>query len=254
MAQNVLNNLTKADFTVVGDSGATSSLSVDNNNNTASSEARTFLRVGGTTASDVYDVFIVGSSRSYSVGSDNSDSQSFKITTAGDASADPSSASIIIKLTSAGEMTEPLQSCFMALNSASDTNVTGDGTAYTVICDSETFDQNSDYNNSTGVFTAPITARYHFSVAISVQNLSAGHTALFSQLVASNRNVWICNANPQGSKASDGVFNFQGMITVDMDAADTASIQVTVSGSTKTVTVTGQATNPITYFSGELVV
>jgi hypothetical protein len=51
---------------------------------------------------------------------------------------------------------------FSATKSANTTNVTGIGTVYTVICDTETYDTLGNYNNATGTFTAPIDGKYEF--------------------------------------------------------------------------------------------
>jgi hypothetical protein len=61
-----------------------------------------------------------------------------------------------------GEINYPLQSAFQARLTSSQLNKTGDGTLYTIVFDTETFDQNSDYNNGTGTFTAPVAGRYLF--------------------------------------------------------------------------------------------
>ena len=57
-----------------------------------------------------------------------------------------------------GYLTAPNMPRFSAyLSPASIPNVTGDGTLYTIICDTEIEDRGGNYDHSTGIFTAPVT-------------------------------------------------------------------------------------------------
>lgn len=73
-------------------SGVLNSLTVTNPSNTASSEAKITLTVGGGTSGDNWIEHAVGSSRSYAIGIDNSDSDKLKMTTAAAATCNPSTA------------------------------------------------------------------------------------------------------------------------------------------------------------------
>lgn len=141
------------------------------------------------------------------------------------------------------QTTLPLQPAFLA-NATTTANATGDATNATVIWGTEVYDQNADFAANT--FTAPVTGRYHFSLALNVTGMGAGHTSLQAQLVASNRTITFSALNPAPILLGGG-YQVSGGIDVDMDAGDTATISLIVSNSTKTV-----GYNAISAFSGRL--
>jgi hypothetical protein len=55
---------------------------------------------------------------------------------------------------------------FCAYKSSTTTNVTGSGTSYDYICDTEKHDTGSNYDTGTGVFTAPIDGNYFFATKV----------------------------------------------------------------------------------------
>lgn len=158
-----------------------------------------------------------------------------------------------------GEITYPLQPAFLAIVSTTIDNVTGDGTTYTVVFNSEIYDKNSDYNNTTGVFTAPVTGTYLFCTFVGFGDIGASHTASSNNLInTSNRDIRFAMVNPAATRiASGGSANnyiIGGSSFVDMDASDTAQIDVTVSGSTLTIDILGTASGDIrASFSGCLI-
>lgn len=151
-----------------------------------------------------------------------------------------------ISVTDAGEMTNASQPSFLAEASAQ-ANVTGDGTNYTVVFDTEIFDQNADFDG-TSTFTAPVTGKYCFCVEIQLDNVAAGHTTCNMDLITSNRTWRFVSVNP-GAVQQSGFWAFNGAMFTEMEAADTAVVQIKISGSTKTVDVVAGFTK----FSGFLV-
>jgi len=137
------------------------------------------------------------------------------------------------------------------LVSAPATNVTGSGTAYTLVTDSEIFDQGA--NIAGGVFTAPVTGKYNLSAIFQLTGITAAATTIDMRIVTSNRS-WRVHLSG-AADLTGGVFNPSGSALVDMDANDTATTQIIVSGESSDVVDVGNNADslPVTYFSGELV-
>lgn len=144
-----------------------------------------------------------------------------------------------------GRLELPIQPTFLVLNSAGATDVTGDGTAYAFPWPTEILDQNSNFSSNS--FVAPSTGPYRFSANVLAKGMSSTHTTIILALVTSNReyrSTYIFTSNPY--TAMPIPIN----ITADMDAGDSASITLTVSGGTKTVDIDNDAKQ--NYFSGAL--
>jgi len=149
-----------------------------------------------------------------------------------------------------GEVTFPLTSAFFARNTTSPTNVTGDGTNYTMTFTTEQFDLNSDYDG-TSTFTAPITGRYTLGTSVDVSDLTASNTLGRISIVTTARTYDVLQVGI-GKIFYVNVANLNGAIFVDMTAGDTATVQLNVAGSTKIVDIQGDYGNSPTYFYGRL--
>lgn len=147
----------------------------------------------------------------------------------------------------AGYLTAGVHPLVSAFNSVTDANVTGDATDYTVIFDTEIVDRNSNYNNATGVFTAPVTGKYLFVVSVLMDQIGAAHTLGFLHLVTSNRIYVTAYSNP-AAIAGAGLAHFPSDLIADMDAGDTAFSRIRVSNGAKTVDVFGNVSTPHTFF------
>ena len=227
-------------------SGATNTLTVTNPSNTASSQALLNLTVGGASSGDAFTTYTVAGTTNWSQGVDNSASDAFVIS-----ASTALGTTNVLSSSTAGEIIMPLQPAFLAYLSAVVNNVTGDNTTYLIVFDSEIFDQNSDFDTSTGIFTAPITGRYQFSYVLGLAQVAVANTDLLIQLQTSNlTNLQTTRVNPATLFISGGTF-FSGSLLLDMDAADVAKLFVTVAGGTKIVDVNGSATAG-SWFSGFL--
>lgn len=225
-------------------SGNTLEHRILNSANAASSQALFSAEVGGSSSGDAYALFAVTGTSNYAIGLDNSDSDKFVMsvnTTLG--------TNNFLTATSAREVSLPGQPCFLAMMDGA-TNVTGDGTAYTVAYDTEVFDQNADYNNGTFTFTAPVTGRYHLTAAVGITGWGASHTYALLAIVTTARSYAHTTENIGGQGDGNGKSLIVDCIA-DMTAADTATVSLTVAGSTLTVDLL--TNNQYNYFSGELV-
>lgn len=241
------------DFTfTTSTAGATRTFTVSNTDNSnTSSNSAIVSSVGGTSSGDAYHRFAIGTSRSYAIGPDTSSSQTLKINTSSDATATPSSGTNLWNMTSAGVQGLPLQPAFCAYKSSSTSNVTGDDTAYTVIFDTEVFDQASNYNNSTGVFTAPVAGRYAFACSVRMGNLSASFTTSNFYISSTGGEFFFLQADVGAMRSSTVLLANGSVAVIDMAAGDTCSVVVSANGGTKTVSLDGQGGGVlITHFSG----
>lgn len=229
-------------------SGVSRTLFVQNGSNTASSQAVIATSVAGSSAGDAYYVSSLNGGQEWSWGLDNSDSDAFVVSNTATLGTNN-----VMRVSTAGEINYPLQPAFLAINTASTSNdVTGDGTAYTIIFGTESFDQNGDFDG-TSTFTAPVTGRYQFNVNALCLNMAATSTITIALVVAgtSAKTYRFGNTSNPQTVAGNQPIGFS--ILVPMTATDTATVVLTVGGGAKTVGVYGTSADPRTTFSGYLV-
>ena len=144
-----------------------------------------------------------------------------------------------MRIDSSGAVTKPTNPAFLSHPSGVLSNVTGDGTAYTVVFATEVFDQGSNATNTT--FTAPVTGRYQINVSLGIAGLTSSETGASLNIVTTNRTFNVGYANPYacgGVWAGGTDFTMPGSVIADMDAADTAHISITVSNGAKVIDLT----------------
>ena len=148
-----------------------------------------------------------------------------------------------------GAITKPLQPAFSIYNSATDADVTGDGTLVIIDFDTETFDQNSDFASDT--FTAPVTGKYLLQAQVGLKGTEdSTNTRYTVQLVTSNR-PYIFHEQ-RVMRQNDGGQNIvllNGSVVADMDASDTAVVKCAVFGGSAVVDIWGNSQHE-TFFSG----
>lgn len=157
---------------------------------------------------------------------------------------------LVASTTTNGEKTMPLQPAFLAYLASNDNNRTGDGTSYTLGTNTaftEVYDQNGDFNTN-GTFTAPVTGKYLLIFQVMLDQ-SAGGTTLDTSIVTSNR-TYRNSGDPSVNPSS---FCHGKIMTIaDMDASDTATFTVSLTGiGAATADILGSGTL-FTYVSGAL--
>ena len=147
-----------------------------------------------------------------------------------------------MKIDSAGHITKPLQSAFLAKATAQ--NNIANGT--TLQFGTEIFDQNGDF--ASNGFTAPVTGRYHLSWTIRLVDLDNAASYIIVRMETSNRNIDpIIDIDEFSSDVTYYTASFS--LLMDMDANDTASVGYVQSGGS--TVVDNDASH--SFFSGYLV-
>ena len=141
------------------------------------------------------------------------------------------------------------QPAFLSYLNTTVTNVSGDGTLYTVVFDTEVYDQGA--NMTTTTFTAPFTGRYLLNFSALVTGGTILNPANFF-INTSNRVYLQTGAGLLGAVQTSAATSFS--VIADMDAADTAvfQFQATDTGG-KVDDISGLSSgNLVTFCSGKL--
>ena len=208
------------------------------------------LTVGDAGAEDAKIIFD-GNAQDFHIGLDDSADDLI----IGKGSALGTTANIVIDEN--GHVTKPLQPAFMV--HATSAQTVDHASADLIHYNTEIFDNNADYNNSSYVFTAPVTGRYFFSCKVGVDLGSSENTELDHlgpQFNTSNRDYYVDSSGVVFTDDNDkGWAN--GACLVDMDANDTCGVKAYIKRNSGTGTfdlaVDGDSSGLGTWFCGYLV-
>lgn len=156
-----------------------------------------------------------------------------------------------LKVSTNGFSTRPAQPYFHVRYTGTATNVTGDGTQYTMTWPTEITDNGSNFAqvNSTYCFTAPVTGIYGFTARVDFGAMGAAHTTYRIDLVTTSR-TYTNYVDASVNTATDRGVEVNAPVA-SMTAGDIAYVTVKVSNGTKVVSV-GSGSGDINYFMGEL--
>jgi len=144
-----------------------------------------------------------------------------------------------------GHITKPLQPAFLATVGTTVSNMAV-SSHVTVAYDTEIYDQNADFNNSTYTFTAPVTGKYLLNFSLYAMTLDSAANYYESYLNTSNRNYY--NTIDPDYGQDNAYYSFTVTALADMDANDTVLVKIYQGGGASQTDFGGSS-----HFSGYLV-
>ena len=136
-----------------------------------------------------------------------------------------------------GHVIFPSQSAFLARPTSTQSNI-ADGDR--VNFGTERFDQNADWNNSTSLFTAPVTGKYQINFTGRIQQLDKDSSYLRFLFITSNFSYQaIKDIQGFSSDQTFSLWNF--CLLADFDANDTMYVEWDYSGGDQQVDIDGDS-------------
>jgi hypothetical protein len=156
---------------------------------------------------------------------------------------DSISGTLALKLTNDGELTLPGQPAFLAEPASTQSNI-ATGSFVTVVLGTERFDVGSNFASNT--FTAPVTGKYQLNANIRLNSTDSAASYYQMRIRTSNKDYYSIFDPDFGQDAV--YWSFGSAVLADMDAGDTANLEIIQLGGTAQADIHGD-----TKFSGYLV-
>jgi len=138
------------------------------------------------------------------------------------------------------------QALFQAYLTGNQTNVTGDGTTYTIQFNTTSYNVSSCFNTGTFTFTAPKTGKYIFTGACYGYGYGGGHTQQNINLILSGGTYYCYTVNPF-AMSGNSTLVLPWSVTAPMTSGDTATVTFFANNSTKTVNLGGGSAGATTW-------
>jgi len=151
----------------------------------------------------------------------------------------------VIQINSDGEINKPLQPTFSSYMTTNQ-NVSA-GTAVTVQFDAERFDIGGNFNTTSYIFTAPVDGKYSLNATIRLNSLDSAATQYQLRLITSNQTYY--NVIDPNFATDLNYYTMTLSVVADMDANDTAYIEIYQEGGTEQTTI---ESGDYTFFTGWL--
>ena len=146
-----------------------------------------------------------------------------------------------------GQVTKPLQCYFFVVKNAHQENISAAGSDVDITFETETIDIGNNFASNT--FTAPVTGTYFLYTSLRLDYIDTAAAYYNVKIETSNRNYrWIEHFNTDGGDYN--YFTAQVTAIADMDAGDTAKVNILQNGGTAQTDVKNDSAR--TYFSGYL--
>lgn len=116
---------------------------------------------------------------------------------------------------------------FNAHVSAQIPDVTGNGTEYTVLFNTERFDLSNNF--AAGVFTAPESGKYQLSCAVKVTTPATATTCVV-KIVTTAKEYYIYRGSLANIRDGSGTVTLCGSVLADLALGATARVRITISG------------------------
>ena len=145
-----------------------------------------------------------------------------------------------------GQVTKPLQCAFNVQASTNQSNIAV-ASYVRVVFGAEHFDIGGNFASNT--FTAPVTGKYQLNVNLRIDEVANNSTYYLCYLTTSNQGYY---QTLDSDAATLSYHSFVISVVADMDANDTAVLDVYQAGGTQQTDIVGYSGDPVTHFSGYL--
>ena len=164
----------------------------------------------------------------------------------GGGSSSASNVTQLMSMDNSGAITKPNQPAFLVTKTTIRVDKPNSGEE-TIAFETEVFDQNADFASNT--FTAPVTGKYQLNATIRLDEVDTAASYVRIRINTSNR-IYVNIIDPNFS-ADLSYLTLNLSVLADMDASDTAIVEVGQSGGSAQMDLPGNA--QYQQFSGYLV-